>query len=97
MTQVSVGPQPPGPANTEDPGRTGAPHISEAALPWVRAYISRIVWVDRSRSGFPLSPPVSERRAPWRPTGRLTVVFVMISPSMPSYSVRQRNSLKAWT
>lgn len=79
--------------SVQDPGAR-ATHKSEDtvtdSLPWVSAYISRMVCVAKSRRGFPLSPPVSERRAPWRPAGRLTVVFVTISPSMPSCSVRQR-------
>lgn len=74
--------------------RARATHTPEAAdtesLPWVSAYISRMVCVDKSRRGFPLSPPVSERRAPWRLAGRLTVVFVTIKPSMPNCGGRQR-------
>ena len=62
------------------------------SLPWVSAYISRMVCVDKSLRGFPLSPPGSERRAPWRLAGRLTVLFVMISPSMPNCRGRQKKS-----
>lgn len=98
--QNGFSPHPPGDdsnsGNTDsdhDPGAQ-ATHKSEdtdtSSLPWVSAYISRMVCVDKSRRGFPLSPPASERRAPWRPAGRLTVVFVTISPSIRNCSVRQK-------
>lgn len=63
------------------------------SLPWVREYMSLTIWVESCRKGAPLSPPTSLQEAPRRVSGRLTVVLVTTSPSMPSWKRRPKEEL----
>lgn len=73
---------------------TGSRTVQCRGAPLVRLYISLTASVERSLSGWPLSPPTSDLWRSWSVSGLDTVVLETIKPSTPSWE--QRGDTQSW-